>query len=208
MRLISESKGVIKARSRSERDVKGFIKTGLAAEHHRVGKMLNDVLEAALSLDWSSQQLRRTKTTLPLLAINLSNVPTPERLRLFDLNTTEDATLDLTPVSANLNDIGDEFWVSFDTLDREDLYKKTLQLLTDKGEAMSISDIARELAPHHDLEAVAFWLGVARESADSKLPATDECFEIEGSDGRRLKYTIPGLKLDVAGLKAINWENV
>jgi hypothetical protein len=48
MRLVKESAEVIQARARSERDVKGFLKTGLAAEHHRVGALLNEIFEQAL----------------------------------------------------------------------------------------------------------------------------------------------------------------
>ncbi len=43
MRLVSETETVIRARERSERDVKGFLKTGLASEHHRVGRLLNEI---------------------------------------------------------------------------------------------------------------------------------------------------------------------
>src|SRR5690606_39614964 len=47
MRLALESQAVLQARARSEKDVRAFIKTGLAAEHHRVGQLLNDVLNVA-----------------------------------------------------------------------------------------------------------------------------------------------------------------
>jgi len=208
MRLISESKGVIKARARSERDVKGFIKTGLAAEHYRVGRMLNDVLDAALAMDWSSQKMRRTRTGLPLLSVNLNNVPLVERLRLCNLDSDDETTLDLTPVISNLDDIDDEFWQSFDTLDRQEFYDQTMQLLNKKGSAMSVADIASELSPPHDLEAIAFLLGIARETIENDLVPEMESFEIKGHDGRQLRYTIPGIELDVPGLQAINWESV
>src|SRR5690606_12546522 len=58
-RLVSESAGVIKARARSERDVKGFLKTGIASEHHRVGQILNELLEVALDIPWESLSVRR-----------------------------------------------------------------------------------------------------------------------------------------------------
>lgn len=64
-RLVGESANVIRARARSERDVKGFIKTGLAAEHHRVGELLREILEVALDVDWSSASERRSPGPLP-----------------------------------------------------------------------------------------------------------------------------------------------
>ncbi|HFL2744475.1 TPA: DUF3375 domain-containing protein, partial [Pseudomonas aeruginosa] len=55
LRLVQESQSVLQARARSERDVKGFMKTGLALEHHRVGQLLHDIFNAALGLDWQRQ---------------------------------------------------------------------------------------------------------------------------------------------------------
>lgn len=63
--LVSESAGIIRARARSERDVKGFLKTGLAVEHHRVGQLLNEILEVALGMDWGRAALRRQPGPLP-----------------------------------------------------------------------------------------------------------------------------------------------
>jgi len=65
MRLVMESERVLKARARSEKDVRGFLKTGLAAEHHRVGQLLNEVFAQAVNLDWSSQKLRRSPAPIP-----------------------------------------------------------------------------------------------------------------------------------------------
>jgi len=45
---------VFQARARSERDVKGFLKTGLAAEHHRVGQLLGEIFQEMLQLDSST----------------------------------------------------------------------------------------------------------------------------------------------------------
>lgn len=61
MRLVKESRAVIEARARSERDVKGFLKTGLAAEHHRVGMLLNEIFRTALEVDWRSHLISTSK---------------------------------------------------------------------------------------------------------------------------------------------------
>ena len=67
--LVRESRQVMDARARSESDVRSFMQTGLAAEHHRVGQLVQQVLHAALGLDWSRQALRRTPADVPPVAL-------------------------------------------------------------------------------------------------------------------------------------------
>ncbi len=54
-RLVQESERVIQARARSERDVRGFLKSGFADEQLRVGALLQDIFQQALELDWQSK---------------------------------------------------------------------------------------------------------------------------------------------------------
>ena len=75
MHLVMESERVVKARARSEKDVRGFLKTGLAAEHHRVGQLLNDIFAQAVVVDWSRQDFRRSPAPLPPVAIANNNLP-------------------------------------------------------------------------------------------------------------------------------------
>jgi hypothetical protein len=79
-RLVQESERVIQARARSERDVRGFLKSGLADEQMRVGSLLQEIFQVALELDWQSQKLRRSPSPLPPIAISLANLPIVERL--------------------------------------------------------------------------------------------------------------------------------
>ncbi|MDO5626078.1 MAG: DUF3375 family protein [Pseudomonadota bacterium] len=53
------------ARARSESGVRSFMQTGLAAEHHRVGPLVQQVLRAALAIDWQPQATRRTPADVP-----------------------------------------------------------------------------------------------------------------------------------------------
>src|SRR5699024_8124052 len=78
MRLVNEAQSVLQARARSERDVKGFLKTGLAAEHHRVGQLLNEIMHIAQELDWQRQQVRRADSPLPPVGFALGNLPVAE----------------------------------------------------------------------------------------------------------------------------------
>src|SRR5690606_9705772 len=103
-RLVKESRTVIQARARSERDVKSFLKTGLAAEHHRVGQLLNELLETALDVDWSQQSVRRLASVLPPVAVNPGTVPVIERLRFKSMQEDEQQPPELLEQHANLDD--------------------------------------------------------------------------------------------------------
>lgn len=85
MRLVDESAAVIEARARGERDLKGFLRTGLASEHHRVGQLLNEILAQAAAVDWSRQALRRSPGPLPPVGFPNGSLPLVERLRFKDL---------------------------------------------------------------------------------------------------------------------------
>ncbi len=93
--LVAESEAVIKARAHSERDVKGFLKTGLAAEHHRVGQLLQELLAVAVDVNWSSQSVRRSDSPVPPVAVACASVPLVERLRFKTLEDEEAQPLDL-----------------------------------------------------------------------------------------------------------------
>ncbi|MBN0509900.1 DUF3375 family protein, partial [Pseudomonas aeruginosa] len=75
LRLVRESQAVLQARARSERDVRGFMKTGLAAEHHRVGQLLNDLFNLALRVDWQRQSERRKPACLPPVGVAITGIP-------------------------------------------------------------------------------------------------------------------------------------
>ena len=156
-RLVSESERVIRARARSERDVKGFLKTGLAAEHHRVGALLNDIHQVALNVDWAKAKVRRTASVLPPVAISWPFVPAPERLRFKSLEQDDEATFDLTEQTGQIRDLGEEFWTAFDMLDRQALFEDTVRILNDAKTKLSLSELAKKLPPHkHDLETLGY----------------------------------------------------
>lgn len=207
MRLILESQAVLQARARSEKDVKGFIKTGLAAEHHRVGQLLNDILNTAQSLDWQRQKVRRSDVTaLPPLGFALGNLSVVERLRFKALENEQDEELDLAQQASDLSDIEAEFWDSLDGLDRDALVQDTLALLAQEGRALTLTELAERLPPSHDLETLALWLGMAREAG----------IEIAGQDVQEVVITddeqcdwvfrVPVVSLSEQALDGIEWE--
>jgi len=205
IRLIQESAAVIRARARSEKDVKGFLKTGLAAENHRVGELLNSILNTALNIDWSSHKVRKSETPLPPVAVAFPSVPVVERLRFKSTDEEQAQGLELTEQDVNLDDVDDEFWRAFDGLDREALYRDTLDLLKVTDRPMSIKAIACHLPPTHDLESIALWLAMARE-AEVDITEDRETVDITDSHGQRLRFHVPRLTLTQHDVEAIDWE--
>jgi len=125
-RLVGESERVIQARARSERDVRGFLTSGLADEQLRVGAALSEIFQVALEVDWTSQAIRRTPSPLPPVAINCNNLPLAERFLIKDPAQTEHTELDFQQTATELENIDDEFWQAFYSLDREQLFDSTM----------------------------------------------------------------------------------
>ncbi|BBI50049.1 hypothetical protein HORIV_24700 [Vreelandella olivaria] len=207
MRLILESQAVLQARARSEKDVKGFIKTGLAAEHHRVGQLLNDIFNTAQDLDWQRQKVRRSEVaSLPPLGFALGNLSVVERLRFKTLENEQEEALNLAQQESDLSDIEAEFWDSLDGLDRDALVQETLALLAAEGRPFTLAELAERLPPSHDLETLALWLGMAREAG----------IEIAGQETQELVLTdeeqcdwlfrVPMVTLSEEALSGIEWE--
>lgn len=206
-RLVNESAGVIRARARSERDVKGFLKTGIASEHHRVGQILNELLEVALDIPWESSSVRRAPVSLPPIGIAVAGLPLIERLRFKWTDDDGPGVLELSNKSIDLNDIDSDFWEAFDTLDRQELIRNTIQLLSETGGVMSISDLSRHLVPTHDLETLAVWLGMARE-AEVPIHTEHETLDVMDRNDKRLRFSVPKIELSAEPLKPVNWESL
>jgi len=193
--LVRESQRVIEARARGERDVRGFIKAGLASEHHRVGALLNDILEAATGVDWSSGSLRKSAGPLPPTGISTPLLPVIQRLRFKDGLVAEPGEIDLTESEAPLDAMGEDFWAAFDGLDRQKLFEQTIEVLQSTGRSLSVGELAGLLPPSHDLEALAYWLGMARE-AEVHFGKEREAVEIPGDGSEHARFDIPLVFMD------------
>ncbi|RLJ21800.1 DUF3375 domain-containing protein [bacterium endosymbiont of Escarpia laminata] len=205
IRLVGESGIVIRARARSERDVKGFLKTGLASEHHRVGQLLNELFAQAATIDWSRQAVRRTPGPMPPIGVANSSLPVVERLRFKDLSEGIEPMLDLVEQTTNLDEVDDEFWSSFDALDRQALVEETQTLLAAEGRSMTIGEIAGKIPPTHDLESMALWLTMALE-ADIPFDDEQEHIDLSNPDGVRYRFTLPKVELSSDALSNIELE--
>ena len=153
--LVKESERVIQARARSERDVRGFLTPGLADEQLRVGAILQELFQVALDVDWSSQKVRRSPSSLPPMAISTPTIPVPERLLIKESWGDEEADLDLSVSDSDPGQLDDEFWRAYHALNRDDLFHSTLELLRREGTEFTIGALAEALPPTHDLETLA-----------------------------------------------------
>lgn len=199
-RLVRESRGVIEARARSERDVRSFMQTGLAAEHHRVGQLLQQVLEAAQRVDWSSQARCRQPMPLPPLGMALAQGqyafrPLERLVYTLSSDTANDA-LDLTGQPADLNDMDEAFWDAFDSLDEARWIEQTRAELAHHPDGLDIVSLARLLPPTHDLQTLCLWLGMAMDGEDAPPDAlTFETLELQARQGARLRFEVPRVHL-------------
>lgn len=206
MRLMSESQSVLQARARSEKDVKAFIQTGLAIEHHRVGQLLNEVLNIAQELDWKRQHVRRSASPLPPIGFALGNLPVAERLRFKSLQDDAVNELDLSRQDSDLSGIEDDFWDALDGLDHDALIQETLALLAQEGSPMTLGELTQHLPPTHDLETLALWLAMAREAGiDIDTDITEE-LALTDSEQQNWIFKVPKVALSKAALDDIEWE--
>jgi hypothetical protein len=205
LRLVQESELVIQARARIERDVKGFLKTGLAAEHHRVGLLLNEIFRHALDMDWSSAAVRRKDSPLPPVAPANSALPLPERLRFKSLDDEDSQQLELSQKTADLSQIDEEFWLSFASLDRQALVRDTLEVLKQIGKPLTLAELVQHLPPTHDLETLSVWLTLAREAGIPFDGRTEE-IDLACTEGPLLRFTVPRVELSAAAVSEIDLE--
>ncbi len=201
--LIKEAKVVQAVRARSEREVGQFMKTGQAAENQRVGQLLNDILQQALQVNWQRQAVRRLPAPLPPVGVALANLPLIERLRIKSLDGGGPAELLLATQYADLDQVEDEFWQAFEGLDRQALLAQTLQVLEASAQPMTLAALAQALPPgEHDLETLALWLALARESG-AVFDEGQEHIPTHDGDGE-WRFTVPRVALQAQALRAVD----
>ncbi|MEL7337627.1 MAG: DUF3375 family protein, partial [Planctomycetota bacterium] len=185
--LLAETQRVIQARAHSERDVKGFLKSGFAEEQFRVGSLVQDILRVALAVDWNQQSVRRTLADLPPVAVDVNYLPLPARLQVKQIQDDDQPDLDLENQSGEMGELPDEFWYAYNTLDRETLFHETMQTLRESDAALTIGELAARLPPTHDLETLCYWLALARE-AGVEMDDKEEAIDVHGDDSKTRFY--------------------
>ena len=204
--LVSESQGVINARSRSERDVRSFIKSGLADEQVKVGTLLQQILAAALEVDWTSQKIRRADAPIPPVAMAQPNLRLLQRLAFRDKSTDDAPDLDLAETPSSPEHLGADFWQAYQALDRAELFEQTLALLKKSGRPHTLAELAKALPPTHDLETLTYWLSMARE-AGITLDERSETFPLADEE-TSFEFTVPLASLDSTTTQHVDPETL
>jgi hypothetical protein len=200
--LVQESERVIQARARGERDVRGFIKAGQAGEQHRVGALLNDILEAATEIEWSSTRIRRSPAPLPPCGVSIPLLPLVQRLRFKETENDDDEDLDLSASESRITDIEEDFWTALDGLDRSALFRETLMALQAVERGLTLAKLAEILPPTHDLETLVYWLGLGRET-EAVFTDERETFEIRDRNDVRTRFVVPLVRLNAADVDRV-----
>jgi len=203
-RLVKESERVIQARARSEMDVRGFLKSGLADEQIRVGAILQEIFSVATEVDWTSQKVRRLPSPLPPVAIANANLPLVERLLVKQVDSDSDEDLDLTVNEAEPENMDDEFWNAWQALDRAELFESTIAHLQSCGKPLTLGELAAALPPPvHDLETLTFWLAMARE-AGVEIGDGREMIELVNQADEITRFDTPLVSLDQAASELLD----
>ncbi|MEM8489402.1 MAG: DUF3375 domain-containing protein [Pseudomonadota bacterium] len=208
--LVDESATVIRARARGERDVKGFLETGLAVEHHRVGQLLKSIFQVAVELDWDSAKTRRCESPVKPVGIAFTHSPLLERLRFTQIDDDTKVDLDLRRQQGNLDEIGQDFWDAFTGLDRAQLFADTQKHLQKSKSTNSIGELALALKPEQDLEAITLWLNLALHLGILTQDEYEQ-FDLElSSDGERetLRYRVPQVVFSAQSMDDLRFEDV
>jgi len=129
------------------------------------------VLEQALRIDWQRQAVRRQSAPLPPLGVALGSVPLVERLRIKSLDGGEQAELLLATQYTDLGQMDSEFWQAFEGLDRDALVQRTLQTLADRGQPMTLAELAACVGQE---VAVTDWFTVTQQHIDQFAAATGD----------------------------------
>lgn len=202
-RLVDESERVIQARARGERDVRAFLKSGLADEQIRVGAVLQEVFQVALGVDWQSQKVRRTAGPLPPVAVGIPNLPLIGRLLPKEAGGREGDDLDFSVTEADAAEMDEEFWQAYRALDRMRLFETTIEELARSGRPLTLRDLAKALPPTHDLETLTYWLAMARE-AGIELDEREECIDLHDDEEGWTRFLTPRVELTHAAVEHLD----
>ncbi len=206
-RLVGESERVIQARAKSERDVRGFLKSGLADEHMRVGAILQDIFQAALEVDWQSPAVRRRPGPLPPLAMSQSSLPLVERLLVKQFEQLGNGELDLTVSEADPAAMDQELRQALQALNRARLFEATVAQLQASGKPLTLGELAKALPPTHDLETLAYWLAMARQ-AGIAIDEQTESFDLRDDSDGWTRFRVPVLGLDYESVRELQPEDL
>ena len=103
--------------------------------------------------------------------------------------------------------MGDEFWRAYRAMDREELFRKTLETLQQTGEKLTIAQLAKAIPPTHDLETLAFWLAMARQ-AGLELGQGAQCLDVHDPLEGDTRFEVPWVELASADVQDLKVESL
>ena len=207
--LQREADHVVHAKQRIERDVRSFIQTGLAAEHHRVGELLKQIFSAALDLDWQTPAIRDTASVLPPLAPDIPKIHAVNRLMIKEIKSGTLSALDYDPVPTDLADVDISFWQALDGLDRQAWFSQTLQALHGAPNPLTLAELAAVLPPpeEYDMEAIAMWLEMAR-FCETVSETEYETLQLTRAENDVWQFRIPLAHLAAAHFAQVELDDI
>jgi hypothetical protein len=144
---------------------------------------------------------------LPPVAVSMPLLPLVQRLRFKEPGGGEEADLDLSETTGSIEDMSEEFWDALDGLDRIALYGETLHTLESANRGLTLGELAEALPPTHDLETLAYWLGLGRET-EAEFHEEREVFEIADRNGIATWFDVPRVTLEAAAVARVEPETL
>jgi hypothetical protein len=141
------------------------------------------------------------------VAVSIPHLPLLQRLRFKDPDDETTADFDLSKTSGSIDDVGEEFWHALDGLDRGALHRDTLRTLEAMARNLSLGELAEVLPPTHDLETLAFWLGLGRES-EAEFHDDRETCEIPDRHGILTRFDVPLISLEAAAVARVDLDTL
>ena len=207
--LHREADHVVHAKQRIERDVRSFIQTGLAAEHHRVGELLKQIFTAALDINWQASAIRDTPSVLPPLAVDMPKIHALNRLMIKEIKSEELPALDYDFAPTDLADMDMSFWQALDGLDRQAWFSQTLQALHAAATPLTLAELAAVLPPpeDYDMEAIAMWLEMAR-FCETVSQTTYETLQLTRAENEIWLFHVPLAYLATTHFEQVSLDDI
>jgi hypothetical protein len=169
--------------------------------------LLQEIFQAALELDWQSQKIRRTDSPLPPIAISMGNLPLVERLLPKQIENDSESQLELGETHADPAGMGDEFWNAYRAMNREEVFRNTLEILKQDGQKLTIGQLAKAISPTHDLETLSFWLAMARQ-AGVELGQGAQSIDLHDQRDGDTRFEVPWVEMAIEDVQDLKVESL
>ncbi len=118
---------------------------------------------------------------------------------------SRDGELDLSIAHSDPYQMSEEFWQAYRALDRAALFVSTVQYLQESGTPLTLGALAKALPPTHDLEALAYWLAMARE-AGLDVADSEEVIDLLDEENGWTRFHAPLVEIAYDSVKDLDPE--